>query len=565
MRDDHRDRLLLFGLALVVRLAVASVLTTPPYMDAQYYAAGALRLAEGDGLTEPFLWHYLDDPAGIPHPGFLYWMPLPSFLGAPFAALLPGSFFALQIPFALLSALLSIVSYSIARQTTGSRRHGWAAGLLTLFSGFFFPYWTLPETFAPYALVGSLAIWLAGRRTQEAEGRRTPIYLLIGALIGLAHLTRADGILLLPVVALAPLVVSQPRNTSSNQRQASGPTCLTTNERSPATHNTGHVFHLVIFHWSLIILGYLLVMGPWFLRNLNTIGTSLPSSGTKTLWLTNYDDFFCYGCDLSLHSYLDWGWGNILHSKLFALWTNFQRLLAENCLVFLLPFALIGLYRLRRHLSFALSIVYLAVIYLAHSLAFTYPGWRGGFFHSSGAILPFLYVAGMEGLDAVIRWITRRRRGWNLRQAWAVFTASSVVLAILLSLYVGLSKLPAWRNADQIYRQVEMWLEQQGIPRHTTIMVGSPPGFWYHTRRPAVVVPNGDIADVLEVARRYQAKYVLLDRNRPAPLAALYAAGIDSDAPSTFTAPGDTSSSHLAIVKTWGQGDGRAVLYAVKK
>ena len=31
-------------------------------------------------------------------------------------------------------------------------------------------------------------------------------WLLIGVLTGLAHLTRADGILILPVVALAPLI-----------------------------------------------------------------------------------------------------------------------------------------------------------------------------------------------------------------------------------------------------------------------------------------------------------------------------------------------------------------------
>jgi len=324
---------------------------------------------------------------------------------------------------------------------------------------------------------------------------------------------------------------------------------LATNERSPATHNTGHIFHLVIFRWSLITLGYLLVMGPWFLRNLSVMGTPLSSAGTKTLWLTNYDDFFCYDCDLSLGTYLDWGWGNIMHSKLFALWTNFQRLLAENCLVFLLPFALVGLHRLRSHLSFTLSIVYLGLIYLAHSLAFTYPGWRGGFFHSSGALLPFLYVAGMDGLDAATRWIARRRKGWNLRQAWTVFTASSVVVAILLSIYVSLNKLPAWRNADQVYRQVGMWLEQQHVPDHTTIMVGNPPGFWYHTRKPAVVVPNGDTGDVLRVADRYGAEYLLLDRNHPAPLSALYA--------------GDERCARLTIVKTWDQGDRRAVLYAV--
>ncbi len=530
---SRRDWLILFCLALVVRLLTAWLLTGPPYVDTYYYTVGAWQLAEGYGFTEPFLWHYLDNPTGIPHPGFLYWMPLPSILAAPFVALLSSlsghSFLAAQLPFVLLSALLPLVSYFVAWQATGLRRHAWAAGLLTLFSGFFFPHWTLPETFAPFAVFGSLALWLTGRGMQEAGGRKRVggwlVSLVVGLLVGLAHLTRADGILLLPVVALGPLLSSQSRNTQ-------------------------HAHRLLICHLLFVILGYLLVMGPWFVRNLSVIGTPLSPAGMKTLWLTTYDDLFCYGCDLSLRSYLAWGWGNILHSKLFALWANFQRLLAEDCQVFLLPFVLIGLYRLRRRPPFALSLICLFLLYLLHSLAFTFPGWRGGFFHSSGALLPFLHAAAMEGLDVVVKWAARWRRRWNVRQARAVFTAGSVVLAILLSLYVSLDKLPAWWDAGRIYQEVGTWLTTRGVPSSTIVMVGNPPGFWYHVGRSAVVVPNGDVEDLLRVAERYHVEYLLLDRNRPAPLAALYA--------------GEESDTRLSVVATWEEKEGQAVLYAVE-
>ena len=187
----RRDVLWLFLLAVAVRLSVAVLVPRPGYMDTAYYAAGAVWLVQGGDLTEPFLWNYLGNPAGLPHAGFLYWMPLPSLLAAPFAALFPGSFFALQLPFALLSAILPLIGYAVAWQATGVRHHAWVAGLLVLFSGFFVPYWTLPETFAPFALFGSLALWLAGRE----RGRLAS--LLAGLLVGLAHLTRPDGLLLL--------------------------------------------------------------------------------------------------------------------------------------------------------------------------------------------------------------------------------------------------------------------------------------------------------------------------------------------------------------------------------
>nr|HID12362.1 hypothetical protein [Anaerolineae bacterium] len=275
----RRDLLGLFCLSLAVRLGVAALIPRPGYMDTAYYAAGAVRLAQSGGLSEPFLWNYLDDPTGIPHPGFLYWMPFPSLLAAPFAALFPGSFFALQLPFILLSALLPLVAYALAWEATGRRRTARLAGLLTLFSGFFFPYWTLPETFAPFAFFGSLALWLAGHRKLEAGSWKLVAgrWLLVGVLTGLAHLTRADGILLLPLVALAPLASSQSRNISSR-----------------ACRGTQHATRFVICHLSFVILGYLLVMGHWFLRNLATIGSLLSPAGAKTLWLTNYDDLFCY-------------------------------------------------------------------------------------------------------------------------------------------------------------------------------------------------------------------------------------------------------------------------------
>lgn len=56
-------------------------------------------------------------------------------------------------------------------------------------------------------------------------------------------------------------------------------------------------------------------------------------------------------------------------------------------------------------------------------------------------------------------------------------------------------------------------------------MVGDPPGYWYHGGGPSIVVPNGPVETLLLVADRYGAHYLILDRNRPAPLAALYEGG----------------------------------------
>jgi hypothetical protein len=414
----------------------------------------------------------------------------------------------------------------------------WAAGLLAIFGGFFFPYWSLPETFAPFALFGSLALWLAGSSDDETRlpGGQKVRWLTAGLLVGLAHLARADGILLLPLVALAPLLAS----SASPQRDPAPRSGTNTGRANPRPWSA------IAAHVALVVVGYVVVMGPWMIRNVVVVGTPLSPAAAKTVWLTEYDDLFCYDCDLSPGSYLAWGWGNIFRSKLSALWINLQRFLAEDCLIVLLPLAALGYRRLRRNLTFLLAGLFLAVIYATHSVIFTFPGWRGGFFHASSAVLPFLYTAAMRGLQIVLTWAVRRRRGWRYHEARTVFALGIVAVAVMLSLYAAWQKIPGWRSANAIHGTVDRWMTEDEGAR-ARVMVGDPPAFWYHTRREAVVIPNGGVEAVLEVADRYRIGYLLLESDHPAPLDGLHA--------------GREEHPRLRLVKSWREQD--AALYAI--
>ena len=79
---NWRTYLFLFILGLLVSLGVASFQKLPGYLDSDYYFVGGLQLVQGKGFTEPFLWNYLDNPAGLPHPSHTYWLPLSSILAA---------------------------------------------------------------------------------------------------------------------------------------------------------------------------------------------------------------------------------------------------------------------------------------------------------------------------------------------------------------------------------------------------------------------------------------------------------------------------------------------------
>jgi hypothetical protein len=71
------------------------------------------------------------------------------------------------------------------------------------------------------------------------------------------------------------------------------------------------------------------------------------------------------------------------------------------------------------------------------------------------------------------------------------------------------------------YARLVEWLGAEGQGA-ATVMVGDPPGYWYHGGGPSIVVPNESVDIVLAVADRYGARYLVLDHNRPRPLVSLY-------------------------------------------
>ena len=275
---------------------------------------------------------------------------------------------------------------------------------------------------------------------------------------------------------------------------------------------------------ALVLGGYLLAMGPWMLRNWSVFGAPLPGTGAKTMFLTTYDDVFAYGRPLTLQAYLDWGWGEILASKVRALGVNLQRLWVENLLVFLLPFSALGLWTLRRERLLWPFLLYLPLLLCLMTLVFTFPGARGGQFHSGGALLPFFFAAAGPGLEKSLLWAARRLRGWQVPRAWRVFSVGMVGLAVLvtaLALWRAGVYDGAWNKRNRGYSEIATWLNGQDA-QQAIVMVGNAPGFTWHTSHIAIAVPNEPLETILEVADRYDARYLVLDGARPRTTDLLY-------------------------------------------
>jgi hypothetical protein len=498
--------LVLLVITLFFRIATALPLTYAGYMDASYAMHVAENLARGRGLVEDVLWNYLDNPAGLPHPSNLYWMPLPSILIAPFFALLGASYRVAQIPFVILSALLPLLTVYLTRKFFARDDYAWMAAFFTAFSGFYTIYWVSPDNFTPFALTASLCVYFigqglasAGAGGQGSRGARD--FFIAGMFAALSHLSRADGLLLL-ALAPAALFVSKP------------------------TRKLKYCLLSTVY----CLLGYLLLMSPWLARNYVTLGAFYPAAGTKTLWLTGYDELFRFADDLTPQRYLAWGVGNIMTSKLRAGGINLLVIAFGALQVFLAPFALVGLWQLRRRVELIPFFIYAPALYLAMTVAFTFPSVRGSMLHSSAALLPFLALAAPRGIDVCVEWIARRRRTWDATLAARVFRGGSVALAIFLAIYLyalgvfpigGASDIPLWNLRDIEYAGVARWLDQNARADDVVLTV-DPPAFYNASHRRSIVIPTDSVEAIFLAAEKYNARYLVLQFDHPAPLNNLY-------------------------------------------
>ena len=216
--DDRRfwRILLLIALAaLVLRVGYVAFAKTnqPIHGDQLFYNAEANRLARGDGFLEPFDPQALSrgviregkDPAAD-HP------PLTVIVLAPVSFVTSQALIPQRLTMAVLGTVAVVVIGLLARRLAGDRA-GWiAAGIAAIYPNL----WVndgliMSETIA--TLVVALALLYAYRLIREPNVANA---LIVGALCALAALTRAELVLLVPLLAVPAALVA--RSVATAQR-----------------------------------------------------------------------------------------------------------------------------------------------------------------------------------------------------------------------------------------------------------------------------------------------------------------------------------------------------------
>jgi hypothetical protein len=522
-QNQRRDLIILFALSLIFRVTMAGWVSQPWYLDAAYYFDVAKNLASGHGFTEDFIFMYLTPATSVVHPSNFYWMPLTSIIIAPFLALFGISWHIAQIPIILLSIPLPLFTYWIGWDIFCRRRYALAMSFFMLLGGYTYPFFfAATDSLALYSWVSLLALVGMYQGWRGHPWR----FALAGIAIGLAHLTRQDGILLLPVGCFIWLY-SQKKHKGNFLWQSSEHTEL----------------HPIPWQALLGMLSlYLLTMAPWFVRNIVLVGSPIPTGAATTIWLTDYGDFFSFHKTISLQTYLNWGWNNILWSKGETLTDHFLLL---NAVVYIpFGFVMLGMWVERKRAELLPFLLYLILMYSILALIFTIPSIHGTFFHSLVALVPFLYAWAITGIDTTVSYISKqlaKRHSYThkkgdvfdtlhikglarfskflLKDGSLVFLAVAMVLAII---NVGKTMLSASGGSSDpiLYQQVGK-IVASDYKAHSRlhnsiqpiVMVADPPDYYYATGQHAVLWPTQNLATTLDAAQTYSVSYILFTPN----------------------------------------------------
>jgi hypothetical protein len=485
---NWRHYIILFVVGLAVPFTVSQFQSLPGYMDADYYFAGGIQLATGKGFTEPYIWNYLSDPQGLPTPSHTYWLPLASIVSAIGMWLTSETTYSAgRLPFILLSACVPLLTATLAFDIARNPRVALVAGLLSIFSLFYASFMPVPDNYAIYMLLGGAFLILAPRKQKW-------IPLALGVLTGFMTLARSDGLLWL---GLAGLTVMW--NAATND--------------TGAKNSFREWLKLIIPGGSIVIIGYLIVMGAWHYRTWTLFNSFLTPGGGRLLWLQNYGETFIYPPDkLTMESFLQAGWELAIQNRIEAFNSNLNTTIFAQGGFFLLPFILIGMWQIRNDVRARIAVTAWLITFVVMTVVFPFAGSRGSFHHAGAALQPLWWAVAPIGLDSILAWL-RRRGSFTDQNAPYVFHGLLVILAMLFTGYLVNFRVVSsgWAQDDIIYASVEERFQESGISPMDVVIVRNPPGYYVRTRRSAILLPLGDESTIQEVAGRYGAEYLVLE------------------------------------------------------
>ena len=483
----------LYALALVVRGVVFGLHPDAAYPDSYYYVDVARALHAGAGFNIDFIWSFVDVGGRIPAhpmlpiPSDAHWMPLAAIIQLPTMWLMGPTTWASAIPFAIVGALAAPLTWLFAREIGCSPRIALAAGIAVAVPAAATIYMAQPDNLALYQPLALAALWLTAR---GLKGHRWS-YALAGLMVGLATLSRNDGVLLGAAVGLAFVW-----------------------DRWRAWRSKGVRLPAIPWRYAFACLGlFLLIMTPLYLRQLAVFGSLSPSTTSgRILLIHTYEEMDSVTSPTTLASFLGQGIGPLLQSRVLGLVSAFQIFFVIACPIMLTPFVLIGGWARRRSVDFGPFFTYALILFAASGLLFAVHVPYGTFLHSAVALVPFTFILALEGAVLAARWAVRYRPNWTEEGAARLFVVAAVASVLLTAAAYIPMVMPAWNEAHDNRIEAGAAMDIFEIPKTDLLMSADPAGFEYFTGHGGVVTPTDSLEVIHEVALDYHVRWLVLER-----------------------------------------------------
>lgn len=476
------------------RLRALRFAVYPGHADAAFYYNVAQNLDAGRGPKIDYVWEFLTGQPDLPRYAFDYWLPLPSVLMWIAIHLHQGLVSALIVN-VLMSVLLAAGTYWLARELTRSRWVPAAAAAIVLVQ----PVITIYSVFAEGAIYfGAFAVLAMA----AAVGARSRPWLwpVAGVFAAFANLSRNEGILLIVVLVVAAVA-------------------------SPSGGNR-------VWRTLATLGGYVVAMMPLYVMSLQNSGALMPTASAKVPFIYVYENLFALHVDRSLQALIGGSIGNFFSFRVDTLMVEigdaFAAMLPLDAVLIL---ALMGSALARFGTSGTTEVVgprqlvlrwwspatsspwfvpvgFVVLVFAFYTLVVPVVG--GAVNKNMTAILPVLVVGAMVQLANL-----------GFRPATTLSIAAVLALAPVLALPSVTQAVIAMNNNNgEVAAQLTpLLLKEQGcIGTPVILMTRNPWEVTQATGFRTVMIPNGPLADILEVARRYGVTDIQLTPNRAASL-----------------------------------------------
>jgi len=502
-----RTPVALYVVALVVRAVVMVTFPDPAYPDSYYYADVARAISAGHGLNVDFIWifaevgNHLPNPAVLPVPSNAHWLPLASFIQAPFVSLLGPTAFANAIPMILIGSLAAPLTWVIARDAGARPLVATAAGALTAVPGAATVFLAQPENFALLHPLVAATLWLTARGL-KGDGRS---FAVAGFLAGLAALARNDGVLLAGAVGLVWLGDRLRWLRARRGRRG----WARVEDRPP----------IPVLAGVLALAGFLVVMGPWWARQLLTFGSISPTSSSgAALWITNIHQWNSITAEPSFTKWLAQGIPQIVTNDLGGLSSAIGNFVVFICSVILLPFLVVGILSRRRSVDFQPWLLYALIAFAGATFIYPLHVPGGAFIHTAIGLAPHAAILSVEGILLVVGWVAGRRRRWDEGAAAAVFVWGMVGIVALSTVVYARAVESGWDAVRAPREQLAAWMAgsggaSAGVQPDDRIMSIDAGGLKYFTGHPGVVTPDDPIETIQAVATAYDIRWLVVEKD----------------------------------------------------